>query len=273
MRSIIARELLAMKCSIPLFKHDLNASTAFSPESVVEAVRVDRHLETEPIPPVCVLEFDGDLTDWLVSTGKAKPWKSWACFHTTMFSFEMDDFICGIVPRAIGGPYAVLIAEQMRVSGARVVLGLTSAGRVSPSMPLPGIVVVTRAIRDEGTSHHYLPPAETVDAPLKLAQLLESELKNLPLPVLSGVVWTTDAPYRETEKQLVDHAKAGVLAVEMQAASLFAFAKARQFPVGMVAYVTNGVGQTGESFGKGSRAQEFEILKRICYAGKRFVLS
>lgn len=262
-----------MKCSLPLFKHDLNASTAFLPKAVVEAVRAERHLEAEPIPPVCVLEFDGDLTDWLVSTGKAKPWKSWACFHTTMFSLKVDDFTCGIVPRAIGGPYAVLIAEQMRVSGARVILGLTSAGRVSLSMPLPGLVVVTRAIRDEGTSYHYLPPAETVDAAPNLAQLLESELKKLPLPVLSGVTWTTDAPYRETEKQLSEYAQVGVLAVEMQAASLLAFAEAYQFPVGIVAYVTNGIGQTGEPFDKGTHAQEFEILKQVCRAGKRLVSS
>ncbi len=262
-----------LKQSHPLFNHDLDASTAFSPESLVEAVRVDRCLEPEPIPLVCILEFDGDLTDWLVSTGAAKPWKSWACFHTAMFSLEVDGFTCGIVPRTIGGPYAVLVAEQMAVSGARVVLGLASAGRVNSAMPVPGIVVVTRAIRDEGTSYHYLPPAELVDAPPEVARLLESELQTQPLPVLSGIVWTTDAPYRETERQLADHANAGVLAVEMQAASLFAFSEARRFPVGMVAYVTNGVGQTGEPFDKGTRMLEFDILKRVCRAGKRFVSS
>ena len=262
-----------MNKSIPLFKHNLNASTAFSPESLVEAVRVNKHLETKQLPSVCVLEFDGDLTDWLVSTDKAKPCKSWACFHTTMFSLQIDDFNCGIVPRTIGGPYAVLIAEQMRVSGARVILGLTSAGRVSPSMPLPGLVVVTRAIRDEGTSYHYLPPAETVDATPKLSQLLESELKELSLPVLSGLTWTTDAPYRETKKQLSEYAKVGVLAVEMQAASLLAFAKAYQFPVGVVAYVTNGIDQTGEPVDKGTYEQEFEVLKQVCRAGNRLVAS
>lgn len=156
-----------MKRSLPLFNHDLDAPTAFSPESLVEAVRANRHLEPEPIPPVCLLEFDGDLTDWLVSIGAVKPWKSWACFHTTMFSLDVDGFACGIVPRTIGGPYAVLIAEQMAVSGAQAVLGLTSAGRVNSTMPVPGLVVVTSAIRDEGTSYHYLPPAEVVDAPQK----------------------------------------------------------------------------------------------------------
>ena len=120
---------------------------------------------------------------------------------------------------------------------------------------------------------HYLLPAETVDANPNLAQLLESELKKLPLPVLPGAVWTTDAPYRETEKQLSEYAKAGVLAVEMQAASLLAFAESYQFPVGIVAYVTNGIGQTGEPFDKGTRLQEFEVLKQVCRAGNRLVSS
>ena len=257
----------------PLFKHDLKAPAAFSPESLVETVRAVKHLDSEPIPQVCVLEFDGDLTDWLISTGKAKPCKSWACFHTSMFSLKIDNFTCGIVPRTIGGPYAVLVAEQMRVSGAQVVLGLTSAGRVSPKMPIPGLVVCTGAIRDEGTSYHYLPPARMVEASPKVVNLLESDLKTLPLPVLSGIVWTTDAPYRETKRQISDYAKAGVLAVEMQAASLFAFAIANNFPTGIVAYVSNGVEQADDRFDKGTFMDEFEVLKKVCHAGRRLVSS
>jgi uridine phosphorylase len=260
-----------MKELSPLFDHALGAPTAFSPEALVEAVRVDRGLSPEPIPEVCVLEFDGDLTDWLVSTGVAKPWRSWACFHTTMFSLEVEGFTIGVVPRTIGGAYAVLIAEQMAVSGARVVLGLTSAGGVSSAMPVPGLVAVTSAIRDEGTSLHYLPAGETVDAHPVVASLLAKELRKQPLPVVSGKVWSTDAPYRETAEQLDEHAKAGALAVEMQAASLLAFSAARGFPVGVVAHVTNRVGQTGERFRKGARTTEFEILKGVCKAGSRFV--
>ena len=194
----------------PLLHHELDSPSEFTPEELVRAVRVVKGLPDAAVPPVCVLEFDGDLTDWLVSHGRATLFEPWACFHTMMYSLEVDGLIYGIVPRTIGGPYAVLIAEQMRVSGVRTVLGLTSAGRVSTSMPIPGLVVATKAIRDEGTSRHYLPPTEIVDAPAQVARLLESELKALPLPVLSGAVWTTDAPYRETEKQMSDYAKAGV---------------------------------------------------------------
>jgi uridine phosphorylase len=258
---------------LPLLDHPVNDPTAFSPESLIDAVRSERHVRASPIHEVCFLEFDGDLTDWLASNGKAEPNPSWACFHTTMFSVDLGGTTCGIVPRTIGGPYSVLIAEQMAVSGARLVLGLTSAGRVAPAMPVPGLVVATGAIRDEGTSYHYLRAAASIEAPADVARLLASELQGVPLPVLSGMVWTTDAPYRETGKQLAEHAKAGVLAVEMQAASLFAFSAARHCPVGVVAHVTNSTKDASNKFDKGSRRLQLEILERMCRAGRRYLSS
>jgi uridine phosphorylase len=258
----------------PLLNHPLNSPTAFSPLALVNAVRTERQLDALPIPEVCILEFDGDLTDFLVSARRAKVCKSWACFHTTMYSYEVDGIECGIVPRTIGGPYAVLIAEQMAVSGAKVVVGLTSAGRVSRRMPVPGLVVATRAIRDEGTSLHYLPPAAAVNGPRPIARYLLKGLEGLTIPVRAGTVWTTDAPYRETAEQVAGHSKAGALAVEMQAASLFAFSRARHFTAGLVAHVTNGLGdEPSKEFDKGSRELQVEILRRICVAGERYLSS
>jgi uridine phosphorylase len=115
----------------------------------------------------------------------------------------------------------VLVAEQLWAGGAKVIVGITSAGRISSNLPLPSIVVVDEAVRDEGTSLHYLPPSRTVVTPTpRLADLLAQELIGLPSPVSRGVVWTTDAPYRETPAQLQSWVEKGVLAVEMQAASL-----------------------------------------------------
>ena len=256
---------------IPLLDHPLEAPTAFTPEALIAAVRAGRGLTCEPVPPICVLEFDGDLTDWLVSTGAARPWESWSCFHTSMYFMDIAGTSCGVVPRTIGGPYAVLIAEQLRASGARVVLGLTSAGRVSSSLPVPSLVVPTEAIRDEGTSFHYLSASRSVVADAELADSLAAGLQELGVPVSSGTVWTTDAPYRETEEQLAQYTKQGVLAVEMQAASLFAFSLARQLPVGMVAHVTNAVDHDEDPFKKGPHAFGQQLLEAMCQAGKAYL--
>ena len=251
---------------LPLFRHRLSSPSAFRPEALVQAVRAERAMESVPVPPICILDFDGDLTDWLVKTGIAHPYPAWACFHTTMYSFEVDGTVCGIIARTIGGPYAVLVAEQLRASGAHVLLGLTSAGRVSPSLPVPSLVVATSAIRDEGTSYHYLPAADVVTAPVKLASNLYEGLQGLELPVSRGLVWTTDAPYRETAEELMEHAGNGAMAVEMQAASLFAFAEARHAEVGIVAHVTNAIDHTGEPFDKGSDEHGWRIVQAMCRA-------
>jgi len=189
--------------SLPLLRHALESPSAFTPERLMDAVRAERGLTLEAVPPLCVLDFDGDLSDHLADAGLSMPLASWACFHTSMRVLTLDGLTCGIVPRTIGGPYAVLVAEQLRAAGARVIVGLTSAGRVSPSLPLPSVVVVDEAVRDEGTSLHYLPPSPTVETPSpRLVDAMAQELTALRVPVSRGAVWTTDAPYRETPDQL-----------------------------------------------------------------------
>ena len=131
--------------------------------------------------------------------------------------------------------------------------------------------MVTRAVRDEGTSFHYLPPAERVACPTPVTDLLADELRRLGPAVVEGCVWTTDAPYRETAAQLQRHAAAGVLAVEMQAASLFAFAMARGASVGVIAHVTNAVdhvvNQGDQQFQKGTDELGFLLLQAMFRAG------
>jgi uridine phosphorylase len=110
-----------------------------------------------------------------------------------------------------------------------------------------------------------------VDGPSELVEVLDTEVRLLGRTVSCGPVWTTDAPYRETREQLKHHAEAGVLAVEMQAASLFAFSAAKGLPVGIVAQVTNAVHDTEDSFDKGTHADEFRLIEAMCRAGARYL--
>ncbi|HXE13864.1 MAG TPA: nucleoside phosphorylase [Bryobacteraceae bacterium] len=247
--------------NVPLLNHPVKEESAFTAGNLMESVRRIRQIPNGGVPRLCILEFDGDLTDWLVARGLAKPFQSWPCFHTTMYAIEAEGVICGIIPRTIGGPYAVLIAEQLAAAGTELIIGLTSAGRVSPELPLPCLVVATSAIRDEGTSLHYLPAGKEVACPAPVVPILERELAATAWTVRCGKVWTTDAPYRETKTQLEQWANEGVLAVEMQAASLFAFGAARGVAVAAVAMVSNAVDQDGEQFDTGSQQDGLRIVE------------
>src|ERR1035441_3730664 len=97
---------------LPILDHATAEPSAFTPQQLIEDLRRIRGVPQGAIPAVCILEFDGDITDWLVGQGMATPVASWACFHTTMFAVELEGTSCGIIARTIGGPYAVLIAER-----------------------------------------------------------------------------------------------------------------------------------------------------------------
>jgi uridine phosphorylase len=258
---------------LPILDHPLEAPTVFSPEGLVKAVRAQHRMDRSALPEVCVLDFDGDLTDELVRTGEAEPCAHWPCFHTAMFTLQIESSQCGLIARTIGGPYAVLIAEQLAVCGVRAIVGLASAGRLDPTLPLPAIVVASRAIRDEGTSYHYLPPGDSVEALPDMVVALAEELIPLGLITRLGTVWTTDAPYRETAEQCERHRQAGAFAVEMQAASLFAFSVRSGVPIGLVAHLTNAPDHRGHDFDKGPLSSQRQILYALARAGQRVASS
>ncbi|MCU1260171.1 MAG: uridine phosphorylase [Bryobacterales bacterium] len=106
---------------VPILNHAVDQPSAFTAKNLMNDVRRSRQIPNGNVPQVCILEFDGDITDWLVREGKAAPFESWACFHTSMFAMDLEGVQCGIIARTIGGPYSVLIAEQLRAAGAKVI--------------------------------------------------------------------------------------------------------------------------------------------------------
>ncbi len=255
----------------PLLNHSYDAQSAFTPENLIEAVKTTRNMQKIDIPEICILEFDGDLTDKLQQRDELQRCETWPCFHTDMWRWNKNEVRCGIIPRTIGGPYTVLIAEQLAACGVKVVIGLASAGRVAPSLPIPSVVIAEKAIRDEGTSYHYLPPGTTVESTQSLLPFLKNSLDTIGEPVRCGQIWTTDAPYRETQVDLARYAEMGALAVEMQAASLFAFAKHKNFPVALVAHVTNAIDHDGKQFEKGPEDLDVSLLHAICMGAKHWL--
>jgi uridine phosphorylase len=190
-----------------------------------------------------------------------------------MRAATIEGITCGIVPRTIGGPYAVLVSEQLWAAGAKLIVGITSAGRVSSSLPLPSTVIVDEAVRDEGTSLHYVAPAPTILTPtVGILDPLVKELSTVSSIVRRGLVWTTDAPYRETAEQLRFWSDRNALAVEMQAASLFAFAHARSAQVGILALVSNAVDQVTGEFDTGGNDYRLGVLKAVARAARTCVV-
>ncbi|HEY0838301.1 MAG TPA: nucleoside phosphorylase [Azospirillum sp.] len=227
------------------------SASEFTPESLLREARRQKELEESPVPEVCVLDPDGDIVRHLQATGRARRDPAWVCYHSELYRFEQGGREYGIVGCAVGASYAVLVAEQMFASGCRLLISITSSGQITALRPPPYFILIERALRDEGTSYHYLPPSEYSEADAVLVELVSAGLSGIGEPVERGATWTTDAPFRETAAAIGSVRAKGILAVEMEAAALYAYARARRKPVLCFAHVTNQMGLAEGDFEKG----------------------
>jgi uridine phosphorylase len=234
-----------------LHRQDHDEPSVFLPAHLLREARRQRTLPDGAVPPICLLDPDGDVVRHLRERGHAHRSPVWACYHTELWETTVGEERIGIVGCAVGAPFAVLVAEQLFVSGCELLVSVSSAGRIAPDLPSSCVVLIEEAIRGEGTSGAYLPPADVASIDPALCTAAANGLARAGIPVIRGKTWTTDAPYRETESAIAAAVRAGVLAVEMEAAALYAFAKAQRRAVVCFAHVTNGMAQTEGEFEKG----------------------
>lgn len=248
----------------PLFRlKSYDHPSVFRVDGLLREARRQRRLADAAVPEVCVLDPDGDVVRHLARTGDGERLESWACYHSELWVTMCGEREIGVVPCAVGGPYAVLVAEELHASGCELVISVTSAGRIVPLGDPPYFVLIERAWRDEGTSFHYLAPSEWVNLRPALAALFESGITSLDEPVVVGSSWTTDAPFRETADAIAAAEAAGVHAVEMEAAGLYAYAAATGRDLVCVAHVTNTMAVEGDDFEKGVDDGTHRILALI----------
>lgn len=247
---------------------DCDSPSAFLPENLLHEARRQRGIRDEPVPAVCALDPDGDIVRALRASGQSKPTPGWACYHTTMDVARHGGIEIGVVGLAVGAPFAVLVAEQLFVSGCRLLISVTSAGQITELGPPPYFVLIDRALRDEGTSFHYLPPAPVAEADQDLVARAFADLTDLGMRIHRGMSWTTDAPYRETEQAIGAAREQGALAVEMEAAALYAFARARRRDVLCFAHVTNQMARVEGDFEKGEQDGAWASLDLIAAAAR-----
>ncbi|RPI60124.1 MAG: hypothetical protein EHM48_07765 [Planctomycetaceae bacterium] len=132
----------------------------------------------------------------------------------------------------VGAPLAAGTLEALIAFGCKKIIVCGGAAVLDQAMSYGQIIVVSSAVRDEGTSYHYLPPSREVEASATAVAAIKAVLGEHDIPYTVGKVWTTDAFYRETIERVALRKREGCLAVEMEAAAMFAVAKFRGVTLG-----------------------------------------
>jgi uridine phosphorylase len=141
--------------------------------------------------------------------------------------------------RGIGSPHASTNMEEIIARGGKRFILIGTSGGLQDF----GIFLCERSIRDEGTSHHYLPASKYSYPSKELSKEFENSLLNNKIKIEKGTSWTIDAPYRETKKEIMHYKKEGVKTVEMESSSLFAVAKVRKVEIAAAFIVSDILGE------------------------------
>lgn len=202
---------------------------------------IDIDLEEDAMPGMpehCVMCWFRDVFETLAERGRITLFKE---FQSEMGAHPLYLYTTGertiaLLHQAVGAPLAAALLEETIAVGGRKFIACGGAGVLDRTVTMGQLLVPTAAVRDEGTSYHYLPPAREVEPTPAAVAAIESVLTRRKIDYVLTKTWTTDAYFRETRDKVALRREEGCLTVEMEAAALFAVARYRGVEFGQVLY-------------------------------------
>jgi uridine phosphorylase len=224
------------------------------------------------IPKACVISFFMNEINRLHQAGKAKKLKrlkSELGGHI-VYKMETDGEAVALFHPGVGGPLAAGLFEEVIAMGCDRFVVCGGCGVLDASMEAGKLLVVEAALRDEGTSYHYLPPAQDVCPSESAVRAIEDSLREEGLDFLRVKTWTTDAFFRETPAKIELRKSQGCRVVEMEAASLFAVARFRNVQIGQILYAGDDL--SGEKWQSRGWSKQKELRGALIQMAARAVL-
>ena len=187
-----------------------------------------------PFPQKYIITYQSKAKNYFLRTYKPTKIKLYS-----LLDIYVHKDIGFIKMTRIGAPNAVAVFEELIALGGKEFLNIGTAGGLQHE----GTFLCDKAIRDEGTSYHYLPHGDYAYPDKALTEKLSTSLKKKGIAFEKGTTWTIDAPYRESKAEVRQYAKEKVATVEMEASALFAVASYRKVKIASAFVVSDILGK------------------------------
>jgi len=213
-----------------MFEFDNSREAVINPGNLVPKI--------ENMPEVAIACFSKNLFDKIVEGAKCTILRQ-DCNTSgirTVYEIEYNDKRMALFNISVGSPAAVNDIEEIHEMGCNKFIIFGNCGVLDKNIDDCAIIIPNEAIRDEGTSYHYIEPAKTIKVNNKYMSEFKEILDNLGYEYTEGVTWTTDAFYRETRKKVESRVSMGAKCVEMECSALQAVADFRGFDLFMYFY-------------------------------------
>jgi len=243
-----------MRVDYPILEFDPARGAVIEPAEVVG--RSDA-------PEQCVICFFREVFDQLKRQGKLRTIleRRWEDAVHAFYELELDGRRLAAFHPGVGGPVAAGMLEIAIALGCTRFIACGGAGVLDRDIPVGHIVVPHAAVRDEGTSYHYMPPSREVAASPAGMAAIKQTLQKHGLDYLVAKTWTTDAPYRETSTKAERRRSEGCVTVEMEAATFFAVAHFRGVTLAQMLYAGDDV--SGQDWDHRNWADQLSVREHL----------
>ena len=246
--------------SIPNKYSKLEDKAIIEPAGVIEERRkIGLHPST-PLPAGAIICYDNALWKWISQLPGRIECDGW--LKDSYLLEKNEAGILVIKADGYGAPTAVMTLEELIAFGIKKFVNLGAAGGLQQNMNIGDIVICDRSIRDEGTSHHYIPDEKYAYSCPELTERLCTAFERKGIQYSKGTSWTTDAPYRETIEELRQYCADGVATVEMETSALFVVGAYRDVCVSAIFAISDILSEKGWNQGYHS-TEKLDGLKRI----------
>lgn len=229
-----------IKNEIPILEYDTDKQAVLMPG------RIERHFSQKAV----LLFMEPEIDEYLAAHHCEEVGK-FECVTKIFYAYKtkVQDTEVTFVQVPLGGAGAVQIMEQVIAGGAEQIIAAGCCGALENGAE-GEFFVPTAALRQEGTSYHYLPPSRDVELSEEAVTAIEKTLKKAGLPFRRCKTWTTDGFYRETKEMVLYRKGEGYSVVEMECASMAACAKMRGVIFGQLLFTADSLANVDEHDGR-----------------------
>jgi uridine phosphorylase len=241
----------------PILEFDDAPTAVIEPNEVIDPIDIPDHAVLcffQDVIEKVVADHGGREIDVLISEIGQNP----------VYEVDLDGSRLAVVHPGVGAPLAAAFLEELIARGCKSFVACGGAGALVPDLALGHVVIPTAAIRDEGTSYHYLAAGQTAEPSAAAVDAIVATCERHEVPFTLAATWTTDAIYRETRAKLARRVAEGCITVEMEAAALFAVASFRGVQLGQVIYAGDDLsGEGWDDRGWDEHLEGRELLFRL----------
>jgi len=212
----------------PILEFDDDKDAFIRPSKIIQPI--------DDIPEKCVLCFFNDAIENILSeyTHKIITYFKSESGNYPLYELDYKGGKIALIQACVGAPLAAGQIEEISAVGCKKFIACGMCGVLQKELAVGHLIIPTSAVRDEGTSYHYVKPSREISANGRIVKVIEDFLLENKIPYIKAKTWTTDAFYRETSAKIAQRKSEGCVTVEMETSAYIAASQFNNVEFGQI---------------------------------------